>query len=971
MGVKMKIGAKITLGFSSVLALTAIVGMIGWGGLDGYASGVEEAQSMSEVVVDLHRLPAHIKSFERDHDMSELESAKEVLDDAFKHVVLSAEAEASASLTSMADQLRDYRQALERYGTLYDQNIQQQTIMSATTGEIDENAKQIYDSNYDRYVSGLVTLEELEKQSALRFAFLDGAGGLLRSTLTARQAELEYQLDPTPEAHEHAASFMKEIYLSNLSLRKVAKKTGEEGDAIKALSKAVKNYRKRFATFIEAVDDQTGIADAKQALDAESQNVQSLAEGVATRQKNAFASISEQALAARSNANDAFAAVTQAMALRKIMIELRDAEKEFFRQRDPLIGERISSMTNAASQALTELAERAGDDASIVQRTLDLLPNYSLAFANASAASLSEAEALAAMRELEAGVLQLANENASRAAADMASLYEWGRLTLAVFCLIALVAGVSISALTGRSIVRPLRTLTSSIADLAKGNAAITIPALDRADEIGDMARSMGVIRKTGAIALRAQKTLENTEACLMMIDRDGCVAHVNPAFCTLADEVGEAVSEELSGFIAPQFEGQTFDSFHNEPALKHERLRLLTAPTRALITAGRHTFNLKINPVFDEDGVPIGAVASWSDRTLQLRIESEVEALIDSAAAGNLGGRLAVDHVDGFMRTLCEGMNRLIDTVEGGVKAASGVMSALASGDLTCKMTGSYKGIFEELQDDSNRMRAELSSIATNIVYASDALNVAVKEIESGTADLTARTQSQSNAVEQTSSSMMDLTETVKRNTESATEANEIAAKTQSAANSGHHAVGQAVTAMEGIQTAATKITDIVSMIDEIAFQTNLLALNAAVEAARAGDAGKGFAVVASEVRALAQRSAQASGEIKDLIENTVNEVGSGVALVEEVGGGLQDIVSSVNTLTSLVSEIARAGQEQAGQIADANKSVSGMGIMAEQNAALAEQTMAAVRSQGEQVGELHRLIRFFQINSDESKAA
>lgn len=966
----MKIGTKITFGFSGVLGLTAIVGMIGWGGLDGYASGVEEAQAMSELVVDLHRLTSHIASFERDNDISELNSAKGSLDEALQHVVQLAGAKATSSSTSMADQLRDYRETLERYGTLHDEGLQQRAVMSGTTEEIDNNAKQIYALNYDRYVDGLFILEELEEQSELRFTFLEGANGLMQSTLAARRAELEYQLDPTPEAREHAASFMKEIYLSNLSLRKVAKRAAEEGDVIKALSKGVKNYRRLFGAFIDAVDDQSGITEAKRALDAESQNVESLAKGIATRQKKAFEGISGQAQTARSNASDAFAAVTQSMALRKMLIGLRDAERDFFRQRDPAIRAHISSTTDKASQALSELAERTKNEGPLVQQTLDLLPNYRRAFASASAASFGEADTLASMRELEASVLQLANDNASQATADMVDLYAWGRLTLAAFCMIALIAGVSISVLTGRSIVRPLRALTSSIADLARGNGSIVIPELNRADEIGDMARSMGVIRETGAIALRAQKTLENTEACLMMVDRDGCVAHVNPAFSALAEQVSAAVGAQLSGFTAQPFEGQPFDAFHNEPVLKYERLCLLTDPTGALITAGGHTFDLKVNPVFDEGGASIGSVVSWHDRTLQLRLESEIEALIDAAAAGKLEGRLAVDHVEGFMLTLCQGMNRLIDTVEGGVKAASGVMSALASGDLTRKMTGSYNGIFEELQGDSNRMRSELSSIATNIISASDALNAAVREITSGTADLTARTLAQSNAVEQTSSSMTDLTETVRRNTKSAMEANRIAEKTQSAADTGHQSVEQAVSAMEGIQTAAAKITDIVSMIDEIAFQTNLLALNAAVEAARAGDAGKGFAVVASEVRALAQRSAQASGEIKNLIENTVNEVGSGVSLVQEVGGGLQDIVTSVNTLTGLVSEIARAGQEQTGQIADASKAVSGMGAMADQNAALAEQTMAAVRSQGEQVGELHRLVGFFQINSEESRA-
>ncbi|MEZ5930380.1 MAG: methyl-accepting chemotaxis protein [Alphaproteobacteria bacterium] len=553
----------------------------------------------------------------------------------------------------------------------------------------------------------------------------------------------------------------------------------------------------------------------------------------------------------------------------------------------------------------------------------------------------------------------------------MAKLYEWGRLTLAAFCAIALVVGATISILTGRSIVRPLKALTSSIADLARGDASVTIPELDRADEIGDMARSMGVIRETGTAALRALKTLENTEACLMMVDSEGRVAYVNPAFHDLAQAVRSAVGVELSGFAMTNFDGQPFNSFHNEPALQGSEILRMKEPTGALITAGGYNFDLKLNPVFDDSGMPIGTVVSWRDRTTQIRLEAEVEALIDAATSGNLEGRLATDCVEGFMRTLCEGMNRLMDTVEGGVKAAGKVMSALASGDLTCEMAGAYQGVFKELQHDSNRMRSELTSIATSIIGASDALSVAAKEIATGTSDLTTRTQAQSSSVEQTSSSMADLTETVRRNTEGAMEANQIANKTRSAADSGHQVVGRATQAMEGIQAAATKITDIVDMIDEIAFQTNLLALNASVEAARAGEAGKGFAVVASEVRALAQRSGEASAQIKTLIEETVNEIGGGVSLVQQVGSGLQEIVRSVNALADLVAEITQAGEEQTAKIGDMNKSISAMGGMADQNAALAEQTMAAVRSQGQQVGELHRLVRFFKTQREGSKAA
>lgn len=967
----MKIGTKIALGFSSVLALTAIVGAIGWIGIGGFAAGADKALGLSHLVDDLHRLPLHIVEFERGDDDLGLTKAQDIMDDALNVVAELAEVESTLSIAVMARELQQYEEALERYRLLYEENHKRQATMAKTTEEIDQMVTQIYDLNYDRYLTGLIILEELEQQSESRFAFLDSANGLMRTALLARQAEVAFQLDPNTEARELASSYMKEIYLSALSLRKISKKVGEEKDAIKALSKSVKAYRKHFGAFIEAVEDQSNVTATRQELDKTAAEVQTLAEEIAERQRKTFSTISEQAGSARRKVSNAFAASTQSMRLTTKLLELHEAEREFFHWRNPAISDRIETMMDEVTRTLQEIADQTQDDGAVVQRTLNLLPSYRKAFTAAKIASLGQADAIASMRELEADVLRLADSKATEAVADMTGLYEWGRLTLGAFCIIALIAGVSISLLTGRSIVRPLKSLTSSIADLANGNAAVIIPELDRADEIGDMARSMGIIRETGVTAIRAQKTLENTEACLMMVDDQGCVAYVNPAFQALAESAQHAVGAELPGFEAPAFIGRPFDDFHNEPSLKSERLLQLSESIGGSISAGGFSFDLKVNPIFDLRGAPIGTVVSWRDRTTQIRLEAEVEALIDAATSGDLEGRLATDQVDGFMRTLCQGMNRLMDTVEGGVKAAGKVMAALAAGNLTCEMAGSYQGIFKELQNDSNRMRNELSSIATNIVGASDALRDAAEEIASGTSDLTSRAQSQSSYVEQTSSSMSDLTETVKSNTEGAMKANQIAKKTRAAADSGHQVVGEATEAMEGIQTAATKITDIVNMIDEIAFQTNLLALNASVEAARAGEAGKGFAVVASEVRALAQRSGDASAQIKTLIEETVDEIGGGVSLVQEVGSGLQDIVGSVNALADLVVEITEAGQEQSTKLADVSKAVSAMGGMADQNASLAEQTMAAVRSQGQQVGELHRLVRFFKTESDKTRAA
>lgn len=962
----MKIGAKIALGFSSVLVLTAVVGTIGWGGLAGYASGVDRAHGLSDLVLDLHRLPLHIADFESGDDEAGLSKAEQVMDEAFEHVERLAYSDEGTAMGAVARRLRSYQDALKRYGDLHSASRERQAAMKRSAKEIDEKAEEIFEDNYDRYQKGIFILEELERQSEVRFAFLDGANGVMRTALAAGQAEAAFQADPSPAASERAASLMKAVYLSVLSLRKVAKKAAEEGKAVKALSKGVKDYRRRFGTFIDAVNEQSDVSEAKRALEEASNELLTLAEGVAGRQKKAFATISGQATMARDNVGKAFAASTLSMRMRTTLAELHDAESEFFRRRDPAISDLIESMMETTSALLADLAEQSGENDTAIQETIAILPGYRAAFAAASEASIGQTEALTAMQALEDNILHHAGEEAAKAVNDMALLYEWGRLSLVACGALALLFGASISVITGRSITRPIKTLTASIADLAKGNAYVKIPELDRADEIGDMARSMGVIRETGAAALRAQKTLENTEACLMMVDSDGCVAHVNPAFCALADRVRGAVVAELTGFADADLEGRSFDAFHNEPTLQRDRLLQLRSPAGALISAGGHSFDLKLNPVFDDHGMAFGTVVSWRDRTPQIRLEAEVEALIDRATSGNLEGRLATSGVDGFMLTLCQGMNRLMDTVESGVKAASGVMSALASGNLTREMTGTYHGIFAELQSDSNQMRAELSSIATNIVEATGTLSTAVREIGSGTSELTTRTEAQSASVDDTSTFMADVTKMVQQNTESAMEANQIAMTTRSAADSGHHVVGQAVEAMEGIQSAASKVTDIVSMIDEIAFQTNLLALNAAVEAARAGEAGKGFAVVASEVRALAQRSAEASGQIKHLIDGTVSEIGNGVSLVQEVGGGLQEIVKSVNDLADLVSEITRASQDQTAQLSQVGQAVSKMGGMADQNASLAKQTMAAVRSQGQQVSELESLVCFFKIERE-----
>jgi methyl-accepting chemotaxis protein len=237
-----------------------------------------------------------------------------------------------------------------------------------------------------------------------------------------------------------------------------------------------------------------------------------------------------------------------------------------------------------------------------------------------------------------------------------------------------------------------------------------------------------------------------------------------------------------------------------------------------------------------------------------------------------------------------------------------------------------------------------------------------ATREIAVGINDLSARTEHQASSLEETTASMEELSATVRQNADNAQEANQVASAARSAAMAGSEVAERAVAAMSGIEDSSRKITEIVGLIQEIAFQTNLLALNASVEAARAGEAGRGFAVVANEVRALAQRAAVASKDIKELIVNSDSQVKGGVELVNQAGTSLGDIVASVKKVADFVSEIAAASGEQSSGIDQVSNAITNMDEMTQQNAALVEETTAALSSAQSQLEDLRQAVDFFK---------
>jgi len=289
-------------------------------------------------------------------------------------------------------------------------------------------------------------------------------------------------------------------------------------------------------------------------------------------------------------------------------------------------------------------------------------------------------------------------------------------------------------------------------------------------------------------------------------------------------------------------------------------------------------------------------------------------------------------------------------------------VMSGLANGDLTRTVTGNYQGLYGTCMNDINASLSKLSEVFGQIKESSDFINNSSQEIASGNNNLSHRAEEQAASLEQTASSMEELTSTVKNNSDNAQQADKLASSARQLAEQGGEVVNNAVTAMEEINESSNKIAEIIGVIDEIAFQTNLLALNASVEAARAGEQGRGFSVVATEVRNLAQRSATAAQESKDLIQTSIQRVRTGTDFVNETGVSLSEIVIGVKKVGDIVAEIAAASTEQSQGIEQVNTAVSQMDEITQQNAALAEQASAASISMSEQCDSMASFLGFFE---------
>jgi methyl-accepting chemotaxis protein len=378
-----------------------------------------------------------------------------------------------------------------------------------------------------------------------------------------------------------------------------------------------------------------------------------------------------------------------------------------------------------------------------------------------------------------------------------------------------------------------------------------------------------------------------------------------------------------------------------NNPAMTEEANRLMSGPAnltfQAATTALEKWWNYNVKLSVDQDK---------DSRETYFRARLILASLLASALALGVTAALFIT------RSITLPMQRAVQMAE-----------TVAAGDLTLQLDTAGKDETAKLLQALERMNTSLAEIVKQVRNSSDSIATGSAQIAAGNADLSQRTEEQASNLEETAASMEELSSTVRTNADTASQANTLANSAAAAAANGSVAVGHVVATMQEIAESSRKISDIISVIDGIAFQTNILALNAAVEAARAGEQGRGFAVVASEVRSLASRSANAAREIKALIGASVGKVEEGARQVKNAGETMGEIVAQVQRVTHLIKEISSATSEQASGISQVGDAVTQLDNVTQQNAALVEQSAAAAESLKAQASELARIVSVFKL--------
>ncbi len=432
--------------------------------------------------------------------------------------------------------------------------------------------------------------------------------------------------------------------------------------------------------------------------------------------------------------------------------------------------------------------------------------------------------------------------------------------------------------------------------------------------------------RKAREANINGQLEAINKSQAVIEFELDGTILGANDNFLrTLGYSLGEIRGKRHSMFVDPAYSaGREYRDFWD--ALKRGEHQ--SGEFRRIGKQGQEVWiQASYNPILDLNGRPYKVVKYATETTEQKQLQQSIEVVLEKTLKS---------------------------------------MVAMADGDLTQRMDGEFTGQFATLQNAVNECFTRLNKSLSEIRSVASNVTSDIAEIADGNSNLSERTIEQAANLEETAASMQQITDTVQHNAENASKANELALRASEQARKGGAIVRNAVDAMNGLNESSVKISDIIGVINDIAFQTNLLALNASVEAARAGDQGRGFAVVASEVRVLAGRSAAAAKQIKELIEESAQRVDESSALVNKSGNSLSEIVAGVDEVTNIVGSISQASNEQSIGVNGVHGAINHVDELTQQNASLVAQAASASQNLNSRAHELVRLVSSFRLSSD-----